>query len=84
MMPGTSPSITALTSGGYEVAFQANNGVLWTVGSGPGSNNEDWNLGMAGGTSPSITALHGGGYEVAFQANNGVLWTVGNGSGSAN
>jgi hypothetical protein len=75
MMPGTSPSITALSGGGFEVAFQANTGDLWTVGD---AGNTDWKLGMMKGTSPSITALPGGGFEVAFQANTTSLWTVGN------
>ena len=57
-----------------EVAFQANSGQLWTVGS---DNHGSWGLGMKVGTSPSIAALPGGGYEVAFQANSGQLWTVG-------
>ena len=33
MMTGTSPAITGAAGGGYEVAFQANTGNLWTVGS---------------------------------------------------
>jgi hypothetical protein len=74
MMPGTSPSITNLKTGGFEVAFQANTGSLWTVGT---AGNRDWGLGMMAGTSPSITALEGGGFEVAFQANTGNLWTAG-------
>jgi hypothetical protein len=74
MMPGTSPSITALATGGYEVAFQANTGNLWTVGT---AGNKDWGLGMMAGSSPSIAALAGGGFEVAFQANTTALWTVG-------
>jgi hypothetical protein len=74
MMPGTSPSVTALSNGGYEVAFQANTGHLWTVGSDP---HGDWGLGMMPGTSPSLAGLSGSGYEVAFQANTGNLWTVG-------
>jgi hypothetical protein len=51
MLAGTSPSIAALPSGGYEVAFQANTGNLWTVGS---ADNGDHKLGMLAGTSPSI------------------------------
>ena len=57
-----------------EVAFQANTGSLWTVGS---AGERNWNLGMMAGTDPSIAALEDGGYEVAFQSNNGDLWTVG-------
>jgi N-acetylmuramoyl-L-alanine amidase len=59
---------------GFEVAFEANTGALWTVGS---ALNENWALGMKAGTSPSIAALAGGGFEVAFEANTGALWTVG-------
>ncbi len=73
MMAGTSPSITALADGSFEVAFQANTTNLWTVG---GGGNTDWKLGMMAGTSPSITAL-GYGFQVAFQANTTSLWTVG-------
>jgi cell wall-associated NlpC family hydrolase len=62
------------TSGGFEVAFQANTGSLWSVGA---SNHGNWSQGMMAGTSPSITALSGGGYEMAFQANTGDLITIG-------
>jgi GH25 family lysozyme M1 (1,4-beta-N-acetylmuramidase) len=57
-----------------EVAFQANTGDLWTVGS---AGNTDWHLGMFPGTSPSIAGLAGGGFQAAFEANTGNLWTVG-------
>jgi len=73
MMPGTSPSITALSGGGYEMAFQANTGSLITIGA---AGNKNWQLGMMPGTSPSITSLNGS-FEVAFQANTGSLWSVG-------
>jgi hypothetical protein len=63
-----------------EVAFQANTGSLWTVGT---ASNANWYLGMAPGTSPSITALAGGGFQVAFQANTGPLWTVGTAGNTA-
>jgi hypothetical protein len=74
MMRGTSPSIAALSGGGYEAALQANSTALWTVGD---DGTKDWQVGMMSGTSPSITELAGGGFEVAFQANTGDLWTVG-------
>jgi hypothetical protein len=74
MAAGTSPSITRLTTGGYQVAFQANTGRLWTTGS---AGTADLGLGMAAGTSPSITALANGGYQIAFQANTGRLWYTG-------
>jgi hypothetical protein len=73
MAAGTSPSITALTSGAWKVAFQANTGSLWTAG----PSNANLGLGMAAGTSPSITALTSGAWKVAFQANTGSLWTAG-------
>ena len=56
------------------MAFEANSGLLWTVGSG---GNVSWRLGMWPGTGPAIAGLAGGGYEVAFEANSGLLWTVG-------
>jgi hypothetical protein len=69
---------------GQEIAFEANTGNLWAVGSGPNSVSiGDLRLGMMNGTSPSITALVGGGYEMAFQANTGDLWVVGFGGGRA-
>ncbi len=74
MMHGTSPSIVALSGGGYEIAFQANTGELWTTGTAGTTN---WHLGMQSGTNPSITALPNNGYEVAFQANTSSLWTAG-------
>jgi hypothetical protein len=52
MAAGTSPSITGLTNGNFEVAFQANTGHLWTVGS---DYHGDWDRGMASATSPSVT-----------------------------
>ena len=83
MMKGTSPAISGLPAGGYEVAFQANTGNLWYVGQGSGSiTRGDRGLGMKAGTSPAIAALPAGGFEVAFQANTGNLWVVGEGSGS--
>jgi hypothetical protein len=72
LMAGTSPSIAGV-EGGYQVAFQANTGNLWTAGA---LGTRDWGLAMMAGTSPSITAVAGG-FEVAFQANTGVLRTVG-------
>src|SRR5580700_7594166 len=74
MKPGTSPAITALPSGGYEAAFQANTGHLWVVRNGVG---QDLGLGMKTATSPAITTLaFGAGYEAAFQANTGHLWAA--------
>jgi hypothetical protein len=56
MMPGTSPSITRLNEGGdsrYQIAFQANTGVLWTY-TGPNGDWDDSGRAMLAGTSPSI------------------------------
>ena len=75
MMAGTSPSLTALGGGGWQVAFQADSGNLCVIGSGLPM--QDLGLGMMPGTSPSITALVGGGWQAAFQANTGNLWMVG-------
>jgi hypothetical protein len=72
MMAGTSPSVAALSGGGYEVAFQGNTGTLWLRDSSGTQINTT--AGMDPGTSPSVTALSGGGYEVAFQSNANQLW----------
>jgi hypothetical protein len=76
---GTNPSISALSSNGYQVTFAANNDELWTNGprhSGP--------LGqfLATGTSPSMTILTNGAYEIAFQGANGDLWTYNGNTGA--
>jgi hypothetical protein len=60
------------------VAFQANTGNLWVVGT---DNGGDMGLGMMANTSPSLAALPGGGWQVAFQANTGNLWVVGTDNG---
>jgi hypothetical protein len=73
MAQGTNPSVVALPSGGYDVAFQAAGGDLWVYGNTTGNTN----LGMEQYTSPSITWTQNGGYEIAFQSNNGVFWTTG-------
>ena len=74
MMPGTSPSIAAMPSGGYEIAFQANSGELYTYSTSP-YKVVNTTEGMKPGTSPSIVATPGGGFEIAFQANSGELYT---------
>jgi hypothetical protein len=58
------------SSNGFEGAFQANTGNLYTYSSASGPANTQ--QGMMAGTSPSITAVSGG-YEEAFQANTGNL-----------
>ncbi len=74
MMGGTSPSITTLANGGYQIAFQANSANLYTIGAAGGG---DTGLGMAAGTSPGITVFAAGGYQIAFQANSTNLYTIG-------
>ena len=74
LMARTSPAITALAGGGFQMAFQANTGSLWT------SARRVPRLGpRAAGRvrAPASPALAGGGFQVAFQANTGSLWTVG-------
>ena len=73
LMPGTSPAITTLPGGGYEMAYQAKgNGKLVVYGDAAknGTGQE-----MMPGTSPSIAASPGGGFEVAYQGIDGHLWT---------
>jgi hypothetical protein len=65
MTAGTSPSITALAGGGFEIAFQANTGALWTYGT---ASSGATDLGVNPRTSPSIAGAPSGGYEAAFQA----------------
>lgn len=81
MMPGTSPSVTALAGGGYEMAFQANTGNLIVFGTGGNTNTGQ---GMKAGTSPAIAAAPAGGFQAAFQANTGNLYTFNSVSGPAN
>jgi hypothetical protein len=83
MLPGTSPSITALPGGGYETAFQDTDGNLVVSGNGA-TTAVDTGLAMAPGTSPSITTLPKGGFEVAFQADTGFLWTYMSGGTGVN
>jgi len=70
----TAPYLELTTSSGFEVAFQANTGDLWTYSSASGAAN--LKQGMKAGTSPAIAAVTGG-YEEAFQANTGDLIAVG-------
>jgi len=81
MKAGTSPSITALPGGGFQVAVQANTGDLWSVGT---IGTKSWNVGMKAGSSPSITALPAGGYEIAVQTNGSQLWTTSNTGATTN
>ncbi len=72
VQPGTTPAIAAV-SGGYQIAFQADNHDLWTTGP---YGTRNLHLGMKADTDPSITAVPGG-YQIAFQANTGKLYTTG-------
>jgi hypothetical protein len=53
MMPGTSPSATNMSNGGYQIAFQANTGTLWLTG----ALSKNTGLQMSGPSSPSITPV---------------------------
>jgi Peptidase A4 family len=72
MDAGTSPSVTALSGGGFEGAFQNSAGQLVVFGTALTTNTQ---AGMMAGTSPSIAPGPSGTFEVAFQANTGALWT---------
>ena len=62
MMQNNSPAVTGLFAGfptdSYQVAFQANSGRLWLVGT---AATGDTGYAMAAGTSPSIAAAASGG-----------------------
>jgi hypothetical protein len=53
MAPGTSPSITGLTDGKWEVAWNAGASGLWVTGR---DVDGSLDLGERAGTSPSITS----------------------------
>jgi hypothetical protein len=69
---GTSPAITELSNGTYEMAYQSTSGYLIVTGSGVTTNT---GLAMKAATSPAIAGSPYGGYEVAYQASSGSLWT---------
>jgi CHAP domain len=72
---GTTPNVTALTGGGFEIAFQeSGTGHVWTAGS---AGVLDSGFTPLQGTSPSIAALTSGSYEVAMQTPSNDLITVG-------
>lgn len=54
IMNGTSPSITTLPGGTWEIEVQGTNTDLWTQTNGAAP--YDWGLGMMTGTSPSISS----------------------------
>ena len=86
MARGTSPSIVIFDGSIAVVAFQANNGILWTWEGDPATVGfgASTGVGMASGTSPSVTnGVNGGAAAIAFQANNGVMSTwIGNTGGA--
>lgn len=82
LIVGTSPAITQLTAGGYELAlptnwtsaFLPNNADLWTIGDG---GYRDWNTGI-GRTTPSITSEPNNGFEVAvYPCGINQMWVLG-------
>jgi hypothetical protein len=79
MAPNTSPAITPLVGGGYEVLFEANGGMLWRYGT-YGPNGSTGNA-MAANSSPAIAPLTGGGYAGLYQASSGYMWKYGTLSG---
>jgi hypothetical protein len=79
---GSRPAITALSSGGYEVAIRSSADELWTYSSSGGATN--LKLGMKSGSTPSIAALPSGGYVIAFQSNEGELWLYSSFGGAVN
>ena len=53
--PGTSPAITALPGGGFQVVFSASgSNTLWRYGVGAGSYTGSTPVGLSSGTSPAI------------------------------
>jgi hypothetical protein len=56
----------------WEIAFQANTGSLWVIGS---DDRLDMRLGVVAGTSPSICAMPNGAWQAAY--NSGSLWVIG-------
>jgi hypothetical protein len=65
MKAGTSPSIAALPNGGFAVAFQDSNGILWLYQNGNLTNTSYL---VMTGTSPSIAVLENGKVAIAFQS----------------
>jgi len=80
MMAGTSPAITELSNGTYEMAYQSSAGYLTLLNSGTITNTF---LPMKAGTSPAIAAS-GGSYQVAFQYSTGSMWTYSPSAGAVN
>lgn len=79
--PGTSPSVTRLTTGAYLTAYQCESGYLCIATSSGSSTTVG--IGMKAGTSPSIAPLPNGNYVVAVQTNIGHLETYSPGAGAS-
>lgn len=76
MKLGTSPSIARLSNGTYQVAFQANDGQLYTRNSSANGTATNLGLGMGNTSSPRIAAKSAGGWQIAFLANTTTLFTT--------
>jgi len=64
--PGTSPVITALAHGGFEIAW-VRNGAVWELGP-DGTPRMAANVPVTAGTNPAIGANATGGFEIAFSS----------------
>ena len=80
MEPGTSPSIAALSTGGYVIAFEDTSGELafydTAAGGSPGATADtanDLSYGVQSGTSPAVAANPDGGWQIAFVGTSGYL-----------
>jgi hypothetical protein len=70
------PSLAVSPSGQWQIAFQANTGVLWTrSSSGAAGPVPGWPT-MWPATSPSIAALPSGGFQLAYTTSDGMLGVV--------
>ena len=79
MMPGTHPSVSALGSGAFVAAIEANTSVLWIAGA---DGTGPIGLPMWPGTSPSITIMRNGMWAIAFQGSDGNLKVTNQGNPS--
>ncbi|GIM93513.1 hypothetical protein [Paractinoplanes toevensis] len=73
---GTNPSIAVASSGAWRIAFQANDGKLWTRSSTGAAGQAGTGHLVAPHTSPSIVALPNGAFQVAYQTADAVLGLV--------
>jgi hypothetical protein len=69
----TSPSVAAMPTGGFRIAYQTSDGMLGMVS--PQGGTTSLFLGMSGGSSPSLAPVSGSGdWLIAFEANTWMLW----------